>query len=98
MVTHLFTSGTFMAMFLSVSLGRPWPSGKVSTPEAEGSRLETRSRILSTKDPPYISICYTLNHKHGAKSPLLVWYENLERGCQLRRHVTTVQNYEVRPK
>ncbi|GBM17780.1 hypothetical protein AVEN_271602-1 [Araneus ventricosus] len=73
-----------------------WPSGKVSAPGPEGRRLEARFHQRTAVH----GACCAPNHTQWPNVLPLVWRGNLKRGCQPRRrprHLTSVQNYEVRP-
>ncbi|GBL87641.1 hypothetical protein AVEN_165239-1 [Araneus ventricosus] len=74
-------------------MGPQWPNGKVSTGE-----LQARNPI-----PQKICRVWGLLHVKSVvtKRPPTGVVGSLERGCQLRcrsRHLTAVQNDEVRPK
>ncbi|GBN73229.1 hypothetical protein AVEN_105661-1 [Araneus ventricosus] len=73
-----------------------WPGSKVSTPGPVGSRFKPDP----TEEPPCKRVWCPLNTSRPNVLPL-VWYESLERGCQLKcrpRHLIAVQNDEFRPK
>ncbi|GBN99667.1 hypothetical protein AVEN_10106-1 [Araneus ventricosus] len=73
--------------------------GLVIRSRIRGRRF-TGSKPYSTEETPCKRAWCTLNQSEPSVLPL-VWLETLEKGCQLRcslRHLTAVQNFEVRPK
>ncbi|GBM29959.1 hypothetical protein AVEN_167437-1 [Araneus ventricosus] len=63
------------------------------------SQMSSRWCVAHNPRPPTHPEGLESTRMEGGTS--LVWCGSLERGCQLRcypRHLTTVQNYEVRPK
>ncbi|GBN29884.1 hypothetical protein AVEN_178989-1 [Araneus ventricosus] len=74
--------------------------GLVGRARLRGRRVPG-SKPDSTEDPPCIGPVEREIIRRGPNVLPLVWFGSLERGCQLRcrpRHLTEIQNDEVRPK
>ncbi|GBL89145.1 hypothetical protein AVEN_14400-1 [Araneus ventricosus] len=74
-----------------------WPSDKVSDSQPDGFQVRN---TISLKIRRVLSLLNVKSYVMANVLPL-VWRGSLERGFQLRccpRHLTVVQNYEVRPK